>query len=104
MKRGDKMLIDDVKQTLRVSTSTLDTEVNDIIESAKADLILSGILKSKTEEDVIDEFDSLIKRAIILYVKANFGLDNVDSEKYQRAYDSLKTHLCISQEYTVEVV
>ena len=98
------MLIDDIKQTLRITTSALDTEVNDIIESAKADLILSGILKSKTEEDVIDGFDSLIKRAIILYVKANFGLDNTDSDKYQKAYDSLKTHLALSQEYTIEVV
>ena len=98
------MLIDDLKQTLRISTTALDTEVIDIIESAKADLILSGIIKSKTEEDVIDGFDSLIKRAIIFYCKANFGLDNPDSEKYQLAYDSLKTHLCLSQEYTVEVV
>lgn len=98
------MLIDDVKQTLRISSTALDTEVNDIIESAKNDLILSGILKSKTVEDVIDGYDSLVKRAIILYTKANFGLDNADSEKYQKAYDSLKTHLVLSQEYTVEVV
>jgi uncharacterized phage protein (predicted DNA packaging) len=98
------MLIDDIKQTLRISASALDIEVIDIIESAKADLILSGILKSKTEEDVIDGLDSLIKRAIILYTKANFGLDNTDSEKYQKAYDSLKTHLVLSQEYTVEAV
>lgn len=98
------MLIDDIKQTLRMKTTALDTEVNDIIDSAKADLILSGILQSKTEEDIITGFDPLIKRAIILYAKANFGLDNTDSDKYQKAYDSLKTHLTLSQEYTVEVI
>ncbi|MDD3173361.1 MAG: head-tail connector protein [Herbinix sp.] len=98
------MLIDDVKQTLRINTTALDTEVNDIIESAKVDLVLSGILKSKTVEDDIEGYDSLIKRAIIFYTKANFGLDNSDSEKYQKAYDSLKTHLALSQEYTVEAV
>lgn len=97
-------LIDDVKQTLRIKTTALDTEVNDIINSAKADLVLSGILKSKTEEDVINGYDSLIKRAIIFYAKANFGLDNADSEKYQQAYESLKTYLTLSQEYTTEVV
>ncbi|MGB4661883.1 MAG: head-tail connector protein [Mobilitalea sp.] len=94
------MLIDDIKQSLRIKTNSLDTEVQDIIDSAKADLILSGILKSKTEVDVLDGIDYLIKRAIILYSKANFGLDNSDSEKYQLAYDSLKTHLCLSAEYT----
>ncbi len=98
------MLIDDIKQALRIRNAALDNEVIDIIESARADLILSGILKSKTEEDIIDGLDVLIKRAIILYTKANFGLDNSDSEKYQKAYDSLKTHLALSQEYTVEVV
>lgn len=98
------MLIGDIRQTLRMKTTALDTEVNDIIDSAKADLILSGILQSKTEEDIITGFDPLIKRAIILYAKANFGLDNSDSEKYQKSYDSLKTHLALSQEYTVEVI
>lgn len=102
------MLIDDIKQALRITTYSLNIEVQDLIDSAQADLILSGILKSKTEQnmdiDIINEYDPLIKRAIILYAKANFGLDNTDSEKYQKAYDSLKTHLALSQEYTVEVV
>ncbi len=97
-------LLADIKQILRIKTTALDTEVNDLIDSAKADLILSGILKSKTEEDIINGYDPLIKRAIIFYVKANFGLDNTDSEKYQKAYDSLKIHLTLSQEFTVEAV
>lgn len=97
-------LIDDIKQTLRIKTTALNIEVDDIIESAKADLILSGILASKTEPSAEDVYDPLIKRAIILYAKANFGLDNTDSTKYEMAYESLKIHLCLSQEYTVEVV
>lgn len=92
-------LIDDVRQALRTKTTLLDTEIQDLIDSAKADLILSGVLETKA----IDT-DMLIKRAIILYSKANFGLDNKDSEKYQASYDSLKNHLCLSQEYTVAEV
>ena len=92
-------MIEDVKKSLRISTDYFDTEIIDLIDSAKSDLILSGVLTSKT----IDA-DMLIKRAIILYSKAHFGLDNADSEKYMASYTSLKTHLCLSQEYTVEVV
>lgn len=92
-------LIDDIKQVLRIRTNALNIEVQDIVDSAKADLKLSGILVSK-----ILDTDMLIKRAIILYCKANFGLDNKESEKYQAAYNSLKIHLTLSQEYTVEVI
>jgi hypothetical protein len=48
--------------------------------------------------------DPLIKRAVILYSKANFGSGNADSEKYIASYTSLKTHLTLSQEYTVAPV
>lgn len=92
-------LLDDIKQTLRITTTLLDAEIEDLIDSAKADLILSGVLENK-----LLDTDMLIKRAIILYCKANFGLDNKDSEKYMTSYISLKTHLTLSQEYTVEVV
>lgn len=88
-------LIDDVKQSLRITNTALNTEIQDLIDSAKADLELSGVLVDK-----IVDTDTLIKRAITLYSKSNFGLDNPDSEKYQASYLSLKTHLCLSQEYT----
>ena len=48
----------------------------------------------------LEKPDSLILRAITLYIKSHFGLFNEDSEKYQKAYDSLKNHLCLSAEYT----
>lgn len=99
-------LINDIKSAVRTKTSDMGIigELQDLVDSAKADLTLSGVLKSKLEEDIILGYDPLIKRAIILYAKANFGLDNTDSEKYQAAYESLKIHLTLSQEYTVEVV
>ena len=99
------MLIDDVKTANRVKTmdAGIVGELQDLIDTAKADLILAGVLESKIDNMEINN-DSLLKRAVIFYTKANFGLDNPDSEKYQKAYDSLKTHLCLSQEYTIEVV
>lgn len=90
-------ILADVKTAIRVSTTALDTEIDDIIDACKADLILSGLLAAK----VVDT-DPLIKRAIIIYAKSQFGIDNKDSEKYWNSYESLKRHLCLSIEYTVE--
>jgi hypothetical protein len=43
--------------------------------------------------------DPLIKRAIIVYVKANFGWNNPDAENFQQSFWMLKAHLSLSQEY-----
>lgn len=89
-------MLEDVKDALRVNGDDLDIEVQDLIDGAKADLILSGVNKDK----VVDT-DPLIKRAIIVYCKANFGYDDPKiSERFQESYWSLKTHLTLSSEYT----
>ena len=98
------MLKDDVKLALRIKNTAYDNEINDIIDACKSELRLIGIINDKLEEKGQEGIDSLVKRAIILYAKANFGLDNADSERYQKAYDALKIHLALSQEYTNEVV
>jgi hypothetical protein len=95
------MVIDDVKMALRITSNAFNGEITNIIDAAKAELKLTGVLLSKIDNI---ETDSLLKRAVILYSKSHFGLDNPDSEKYQKAYDSLKTHLVLSQEYTSEEV
>lgn len=93
-------MLSSIKTSLRISPSNtyFDEEVIDLIEAARQDLILSGVLSSKAADDG----DPLIKRAVTVYVKANFGLDNPDAEKFQKSYESLKAHLTLSQEYTVE--
>jgi len=89
-------LLDDVKQALRVSGAALDTEIQDLIDAAKADLRLTGV-----HPDRIVDTDPLIKRAITVYCKAHFGYDNPEAERFQQSYDMLKAHLTLSQEYTV---
>jgi uncharacterized phage protein (predicted DNA packaging) len=90
-------MLDDVKDSLRESGNDLDTEILDLIDAAKADLILSGVNKDK----VVDT-DPLIKRAIIVYCKANFGYDEPKiAERFEQSYISLKHHLTLSIEYTV---
>ncbi len=94
------LIINDIKTALRISNMAFDTEIQDLIDAAKADLMLSGIAEAKTN----DVMDPLIKRAIITYVKANFGWNNPDAEKLQQSYNMLKTHLSLSKEYTSEAV
>jgi uncharacterized phage protein (predicted DNA packaging) len=88
-------MLDDVKTALRISNAAFDSEITDLISAARSDLILSGILANKANDDT----DPLIKRAIIVYVKANFGWNNPDAERLQQSYNMLKIHLALSQEY-----
>jgi len=90
-------MLNSVKMALRISHDELNDEIVDLIEAARADLALSGVLADKTKDDN----DPLIKRAVITYCKAHFGLENEDSEKYQRSYDMIKKHLSLSGDYGV---
>jgi len=90
-------MLNDIKNSLRVNGDDLNMEIQDLIESAKADLILSGVHKDKVKDD-----DPLIKRAVTVYCKANFGYEDPRlSERFQESYISLKHHLTLSAEYTV---
>ena len=85
-------ILEDAKVALRVSTNRFDGEIETLIEACKVDLSMAGVT-------VVDEEDPIIKRVIILYVKANFGYDNPDSEKFQRSYDMLKCSLALAGDY-----
>ena len=86
-------MLEEIKKYLRISNTAYDAEITDLIEAAKADLRLSGVIN-------IDETDALIKRAVSTYVKANFGWNNPDVDKLQNSYNLLKGHLTFSAEYT----
>lgn len=90
--------VNSIRRNLRINHDCFNDEITDLIEAARADLLLGGIILSK----VVDETDALIKRAIVNYVKAEFGLDNEDSERYRESYEMLKRHLMLSDEYTRE--
>lgn len=94
-------ILDDVKAALRISSgqTAFDGEIQGLIDAARADLQLSGLLDSKANDDE----DVLIKRAITVYVKCHFGWDNPDQERLLRAYEMIKNHLTLSAEYTVQV-
>ncbi len=98
MQNISQQFVYDARRYVRISHNRHDGEIIDLIGAARADLLLGGIIASKANS----ETDSLIRRAVFLYVKAEFGLDNDDSEKYRDSYETLKKHLQLSDEYTKE--
>lgn len=87
-------MLEKVKLALRIKSIKLDEEIEDLIGACKIDLSISGVRK-------INEEDPLIQRAVIIYCKANFGMDNKESEKYQKSYDLLKQSLSLCGDYNV---
>lgn len=91
-------MLEKIKLSLRIDSDDLDEEIQDAIDSCKADLKLSGVLESK-----ILGGDSLILRAVKVFCKSEFSTDDREAERYRKSFQMLKDHLCLSVEYTVEV-
>ena len=80
---------------VRSSVNKLDGEIEDLILAARADLVRGGVLPARAA----DESDPLIKQAVSTYVKAEFGLDNEDADKYRASYKSQKIALSMASDY-----
>lgn len=88
-------MLAEVKPALRVTTTEFDTEIQGLIDAAVADLILAGVIPEKAQNTT----DPLIKRAVVTYCKAHFGYDNPDADRLMKAYDLLKQHLTLAEDY-----
>jgi uncharacterized phage protein (predicted DNA packaging) len=91
-----RTLLAAVRLALRITSTAYDDEIQDLIEAARSDLKTAGV--SAVCVDATDP-DALVKRAIVTYSKAAFGMDNPDADRYMAAYESLKVHLALSAEY-----
>lgn len=86
-------MLDAVKLAMRpaIRTTAYDSDILDLIEAAKADLEVAGIL--------VDAGKPLIRRAIITYCRLNFGMpENPDLLK--ASYDEQKAQLQTATGYT----
>ena len=94
-------VIKEVKQALCISESNtaFDDEVQNLIDAARLDLQQAGVSKSVIYQS---ETDPLIKRAVITYAKANFGYDNPEADRFDRAYIMLKQHLSLYGDFQDE--
>lgn len=86
------MMLEKVKLALRITTDAFDSELNDLIEAAKIDMGIAGVV-------VPDELDSIISRAIVTYCKLNFGEPD-DYDRLKASYDEQKAQLSMATGYT----
>lgn len=85
-------MLEKVRLALRITTTTFDEEIKDLIAAALADLGIAGVSNE-------DKSDPLIIRAVVTYCKANFG----EADEYERlkaSYDEQKAQLQIATGYT----
>lgn len=79
---------------LRVKSENAMMEINDLAEACVIDLRIAGC---KTIEDINDP---MVRQAIKLYCKANYGYDeSEETEKYRRAYMALRDSMALSSDY-----
>ena len=85
-------MLEMVKIALRITTSAFDDELNQLIEAAKIDLGIAGVV-------VPEELDAIVQRAIITYCKLHFGLPE-DAGRLKLSYDEQKAQLVTATGYT----
>lgn len=85
---------------LRISTnnSVINGEIESLIKACQRDLIRNGI----TPQLAYDLKDSLIEMAVLTYLKAEFGLDNKNYDRFRASYETLRTELSLTDFYTNE--
>lgn len=92
-------LLDKVKVACRVTTTTFDEELTDLISAGLADLGITDIRADLLTENA----EPLIQRAVITYCKLNFGFVQLAEDQYARlkeSYDEQKAQLLMSSAYT----
>lgn len=94
---ADDQIIASCKDALRIplDVADYDSEIADLVFAARVALRAGGVSAQKVDE----ADDGFINLAIKVFVKANFGMDNPESEKLRESFDHLVTMLKGSSEY-----
>ena len=82
-----------VKMALRISTNSFDMQLQDLVEAAKLDLGIAGVVLPST-------MDAIVRTAIITYVRLHFGQPD-DYDRLKRSYDEQKAQLSTATGYTI---
>lgn len=87
-------ILEKCKLNLRIAddNSAFDEEIQDLIDACMADLNIADVV-------VVDKFDPLVIRAILTYVKMNFG-EVDDYDRYKQSYDEQKAQMSMNSNYT----
>ena len=81
-----------VKLALRITTNAYEDELNGLIEAAKLDLGIAGVI-------IPAELDAIVSLAIITYCKCHFGEPD-EYDRLKASYDEQKAQLSMCTGYT----
>jgi hypothetical protein len=89
--KAKSKLLDACRAALRIPDfcNDFDEEIADVIDAARAELVAGGVSDAKAHDDE----DGRVRLAIKVYVKANFGMDNPDAEKFMRSFETMLTSM-----------
>lgn len=87
-------MLEKVKLALRIKSQAFDSEIEDLIAAALADLGLAGVTAAQELET-----DPLITRAVVTYCRINFG-EPEDYDRMKKSYDEQKAQLSMATGYT----
>lgn len=85
-------MLEKVKLALRITTDAFDSELLELIEAAKSDLGIAGVV-------VPTEIDAIVSRAITTYCKIHFGEPD-EYDRLKASYDEQKAQLSMATGYT----
>lgn len=81
-----------VKLALRITTTSFDTELTNLIAAAQLDLGIAGVV-------LPDTLDAICEMAIITYCKLHFGEPD-EYDRLKASYDEQKAQLSMATGYT----
>lgn len=81
--------VDEKRRLVGISSDYTDAEIELWWQAALADLRRIGV-----REELLDGSDPLVNAACALYLKANYGFDNDDADKFRAAY--VETAKCLA--------
>lgn len=85
-------MLSNTKLALRITTTSFDTEITNLLDSALLDLDVAGV-------EVPDSLDVLVQQACITYVKMHFGQPD-EYDRLKASYDEQKAQLVTCTGYT----
>lgn len=85
-------MLEAAKTALRITVTDFDSEIQALIEAAKQDLGIAGVI-------MYGDMDALVRRAVITYVRCHFGSPD-DYDRLKASYDEQKAQLQTATGYT----
>lgn len=83
-----------VKMALRLTTNAYDSDIQGLIDAAKLDLGIAGVI-------LPCDLDAVCERAVITYCKLHFlGLSENEWDRLKASYDEQKAQLVTATGYT----